>query len=967
MASSGVLTWPFFSARNVLFLLFFLSGTASLIYEVVWTRWLTDVLGSASGATAIVLAVFMAGLGIGNWLASQVADRTARPIRVYGILELAIVVLAILPAWEAVWMASTFARIAHSWGPESPVLNLARIVAAAIAVGPPAILMGATFPLMVRSLARDRQLLGSQTAAAYATNSFGGVCGTLLAGFLLIEMLGLRGAGLVAASLGVSAGLLAVWLDWHTDVATDGGARTNGRPRKSPAGNRRRRHGSRSRWSEDAPSSSPLVSDSPAATRGTSCVLLAAAMSGFCALGYETIWMRILSVMTLNTTYAFSLILAIMLLGLSLGGWLVWLMSDKLSRPAEWFAAIQILLSVYALSSLFWIPLVDDFTTGLFSTTQAALIQPWFGKPMILALCLLLLPATFMGASLPIVCKLYGTFTQGVGRPVGHIYAANTFGSMLGPIVLGLIIAPSCGTWWAVVICSLVGATAAAGVGLGYVQKPLRRAYSVAACAAMISSLAIGITYGGSAIGRLDLRSDETVVFRSEDAGGIVEVVEDFRLGTRWLLTNRLHWEGSNLPRAVWDQRKQGLLPLVLHPSPRRVLEIGVGTGIKLGVLDCPLVEKAVAIEISPAVIEASKFFSDYNHGIVGDGSRAGSGSSKVRVVCSDGRNFVALTPDRYDLIVNGLLTPYRAGVSRLYTVEHFRNCRQKLAADGMFVAWVAMRQIDPQDLKVLVRTLLEVFPHTTMWLDRRYLALIAPTQPLVIDAEEIQRRFDNTALKQVLEEAGMDSPLSLLSGFVAGPETLRNFSRGYPLNTENRPIIEFRTPKLGDQLNSQSLGAKNLDLIASLQDPLCPKYVTAGKLVRAHIQRAQEARWLAREALVLKYEGQHIQSAQRLNEALAKDPNDSLAQFEMEIYLVAHAKECLRRGFVDQARRVFRKAAQVNPRSIGAIASLAAIEAANGNPDGASELWEQVRAIDPHNRAALRELAQLRGDAVRR
>lgn len=927
---------PRLRPAGILYVLFFLSGTAGLVYEVVWTRWLTDLLGSASAATAIVLAVFMAGLGIGSWLSSLVADRTARPIRLYAFLELAIVALVLLPLWEVGWMAGLFGELAQSFGPVSPVLDLARFATAAVAIGPPTVLMGASLPLVVKALAKSPEMLGRHTATAYAINSLGGVFGTLLAGFLLIETLGLRGACLTAGGLSALAGLLALWLDRRTGAVPQ--PATNDRPAKVKP------HRQRHRQTE-------------AARVGASWILVAAAVSGFCALGYETIWCRVLSLLTLNTTYAFSLMLAILLFGLSLGSWLVRGRLDRLARPAEWFVAIQILLSLYALLSLLWAPQLAELAVGLVPAGDRGLLQPWLGRPLVLATCLLLVPTILMGASLPIACKLYGLLTKGIGRPVGRTYAANTFGAVLGSLVVGLIVIPCWGTWWATVVCALAGAATAAGVAWAFAAARYRPVYATLAAGVAVASLTLGITHGNTAVTRQGFGPEDELCFRCEDEYGLVEVVEDKRVGTRAMLTNRLHREGSTLPRTVADQRKQALLPLVLHPSPRRILEIGLGTGVKLGALDLPIVEKAVAVEISSGVIEAAQWFADYNQGIT---LKEGSGGSKVQIVCADGRNYVALTPERFDVIVNGLLTPYRAGVSRLYTVEHFRACREKLATDsgGMFVVWVAIRQIAPEDLKVLTRTLLEVFPHTTMWLQGYYLAFISTSQPVVWDAEQIKSRFSDRVMREALDRAGLDSPFGLLATFVAGPKALGHFAEGQPLNTENCPIIEFRTPRLGDQLNSQDLAATNLDLLCALQEPLCPRYVTANPLTRGSLQQAQAARATANQAFIQKCLGQHVEAANLFTQALAIDPSDDLARYEMEVYLVAHGEECLQRGLVDQAYGVFRQAAQVNPRSVGALASLATLEQAAGNRAEAENLRRRALSLDPHNRRLRQRLA---------
>ena len=768
---------------------------------------------------------------------------------------------------------------------------------------------------------------------------------------------------MTAGGLSALAGLLALWLDRRTGAVPQAQTRadaatpaTKDHPAQVIRHRQRHRQTEPTRPQSEAAPVLPVI----VARVGAFWILVAAAVSGFCALGYETIWCRVLSLLTLNTTYAFSLMLAILLFGLSLGSWLVRGRLDRLARPAEWFVAIQILLSLYALLSLLWAPQLAELAVGLVPTGERGLLQPWLGRPLVLATCLLLVPTILMGASLPIACKLYGLLTKGIGRPVGRTYAANTFGAVLGSLVVGLIVIPLWGTWWATAVCALAGAATAAGVAWAFAAARYRPVYATLAAGVAVASLTLGVTQGNTAVTRQGFGPEDELCFRCEDEYGLVEVVEDKRVGTRAMLTNRLHREGSTLPRTVADQRKQALLPLVLHPSPRRILEIGLGTGVKLGALDLPIVEKAVAVEISSGVIEAAQWFADYNQGIT---LKEGSGGSKVQIVCADGRNYVALTPERFDVIVNGLLTPYRAGVSRLYTVEHFRACREKLATDshgagGMFVVWVAIRQIAPEDLKVLTRTLLEVFPHTTMWLQGYYLAFISTAQPVVWDAEQIQQRFTSQVMREALDRAGLDSPFGLLATFVAGPKALGHFAEGQPLNTENCPIIEFRTPRLGDQLNSQDLAATNLDLLCALQEPLCPRYVTAPPLTKGSLQQAQAARATANQAFIQKCLGQHVEAANLFTQALAIDPSDDLARYEMEVYLVAHGEECLKRGLVDQAYGVFRQATQVNPRSVGALASLATLEQAAGNRAEAENFRHRALSLDPHNRRLRQRLA---------
>ncbi|MCA9123659.1 MAG: hypothetical protein H6822_02450 [Planctomycetaceae bacterium] len=211
---------------------------------------------------------------------------------------------------------------------------------------------------------------------------------------------------------------------------------------------------------------------------------------------------------------------------------------------------------------------------------------------------------------------------------------------------------------------------------------------------------------------------------------------------------------------------------------------------------------------------------------------------------------------------------------------------------------------------------------------------------------------------KRALEEAGLDSPYPLLGTFLAGPDSLASFASDQPLNTEDRPVIEFRSPRLGERLNTSDLAAEMLGMLSLLQEPIHPNYITVNPTSAAKVLGAQRARWTARQGLIAKNYGSHVEAAQLFQAALAQYPADDLARHEMEVYLVAHAKQCLDRGLFNQARQVLQQAVKVNPRSIGALGSLAALEEQAGNRTEANRLWERALSVDPHDRDIRRRVA---------
>jgi spermidine synthase len=346
------------------------------------------------------------------------------------------------------------------------------------------------------------------------------------------------------------------------------------------------------------------------------------------------------------------------------------------------------------------------------------------------------------------------------------------------------------------------------------------------------------------------------------------------------MLTNRLHTEGSSVPREVYLMRKQGYLPLLLHPHPQSVVEIGLGTGI--GFTPVALderVKEAEVVEISPGVVEAARFFAAENGRVLA--------SPKVRTIVEDGRNYLLLTPRTYDLVILGLLTPYRWGTGYLFTRETYVRCRARLRPGAMVVQWLALNQLSLAHVKTVVRTFESVFPYVYLWDKGYYLALVGMDHELKLDFRRFRAALRSPSVAEDLRRWGLDDPYNFLASFLMGPKAAREFADGAPLNTEDRPRIEFSDLKVFRTITA-AYGGENLTALLRRRTGPQPYIVNMTARDRALLKRYTEARGWALEGLVHEGWGLYETAYEYFRRARRINPKDEISRFALRYYQAA-------------------------------------------------------------------------------
>ncbi|HEV3497552.1 MAG TPA: fused MFS/spermidine synthase, partial [Actinomycetes bacterium] len=400
------------SLRGVVLALFVASGAAGLIYQVVWSRELVLVFGNTTQAVATIVTAFMAGLGFGSLVGGRLADTSLRPLRLYGMIELAVAAMATLLPFAFSGLAELYRGVWPSLVERPGQLAGVRFALALAAVAPATFLMGMTLPLLTRYLVRTLDEAGARLGELYAANTIGAMAGTLLGGFVLIELLGLHLTSYLAVALNVAAGLGAILLSrrWETDAAASGASGTD-----AGAAARRGR---------------PARPEVPRSFRPRRRAVLAATfISGFVSLALEVLWTRMLAEGTGSSIYIFTTILAIFLLGIAIGSFLY----RRFSRPeGERLGTLGLCLA----------------GVGVLAQATVVLGSGMVGHvPFVVRTVVVLLPATvLMGYAFPLAGRLATPSAEAAGGSVGLLYAANTGGSILGSFSAAFVLAGTLGT-----------------------------------------------------------------------------------------------------------------------------------------------------------------------------------------------------------------------------------------------------------------------------------------------------------------------------------------------------------------------------------------------------------------------------------------------------------------------------------------------------------------------------------------
>lgn len=709
-----------------------LSGFASLAYQIVWTQQLGTWLGHEIVSVLAVIAAFFGGLALGAWWLGRPIARARCPGRWVAALETVIGLWALCLLWL---LPAAGAKLTAAIGPDpSPLYHWGwAFVGPFLLLLPATAAMGATLPAMARVLDRLRDQ-GYAVGGLYAANTGGAVLGTLAAAFILVPWLGLT----LAAGLAVGLNLFVALLAWY-------GLSAVRRPPPCTLAKQRR------------PSQQPLYR---------------LALTGLLGIGFEVLVVRVLSQIAENTVYTYALLLAVYLVGTALGAALYQRSIAHCIDDDLWRTRLLALTTASGLLSVGVLTQAPTLKLGL----QAGLggnLTGALGAEAGVALLAFALPTIAMGALFSHLC----VEAREAGWSLGDALAVNTLGAACAAPLFGVALLPVFGAAPLLIALSMAY--------LLLLPQGARRsiwAWSPAIAGAVM--LALGPSLRVVAVppgGRLLSHEDGVMA--------TVSVVED-ALGVRRLHINNREQEGSNVTQL--SDARLAWLPLLLHPAPREVLFLGVGTGVTSAAAAADPRLRVDAVELLPEVIAARHWFTT--------DTRDGDDAPKVHT--ADARRYIRSAGPHYDVIVADLFHPGRSGSGALYTVEHFAAVAQRLRSDGLFCQWLPLHQMDLASLKSVVAAFLAVFPDArAMWanhsLETPVIGLIGRPGAVPLSLTPLEARWRDVAERGLLTGLQFEDSLAVVGSLAADADSLRRFAGDARVNRDDTPVVAYQAPRL--------------------------------------------------------------------------------------------------------------------------------------------------------------------------
>lgn len=737
--------------HSIALALFFLSGFTGLCYEICWIRSAGQIFGSTNFAVSSVVALFFTGMALGSHYFGSRSKKYLQPLKVYALLEIGIGLFAA----SSLYLQSIFEIPYHLLYPayfqNSIVISTIRLLLIALVIIPPTFLMGGTLPLFTEFYEATGSSTSDRLALLYAVNTIGAAFGCLVCGFLLLPLLGVRTTLMVIGILAISGGtyiLYALKKENHCPV-------------------------------NEASVVIEEHTESIHFTDPAERALLYAIIfgTGFCALSYEILWTRFLSLITHNTVYTYTISLLTALIGIAIGSYLSHSRS-KDDNHVVTLGAVQIVSAIFVLLSFFrptsmweWAASSDSPFVVLMTCTN-----------------LMLIPSLLSGLSFPLLFDFIRHTDFNTGSRVGRAITINTVGCVSGSMLTGFVLLPFLGMHVTLVIttylCLMLGIFA-----LVFLDRNLSRRNKAIATVASLSAW-------GCLIYATDVRLPQDYLAKGKTLIDYVEGKNSFISVTRKnddieMEMDRM-WQGQ---KSKGHQIMAAHLPMLLHPSAKDILVVGVGAGQAPGRFLYYDIARLDCVDLESKIPEVLKkhFSADWLN------------DPRTHFIVDDGNNYLRNIDRKYDLISVEVGQIFRPQVSTFYNVEFYRNARKRLAQDGIISQFLPVGFFTEEQLKSVIKTFITEFPHSTLWYNR-YSELIlvgSPNRDLAIRKDGVAELRKN---KQVVadlffgypgaEEHFLNKPEVLAASFLMGPEGLEKISAAAPLLSDDKPILEYGTAR---------------------------------------------------------------------------------------------------------------------------------------------------------------------------
>jgi spermidine synthase len=703
---------------------------------------------------------------IGSLTLSRLISRKHHPLKVYAALELGVGAFGLLALVLLPIAGSVYLSIAGHGMPGF----LLRGVVAAICLLPPTFAMGATLPAIARWVETTRRGV-SWLGFFYGGNTAGAVLGCMVTGFYLLRKYDVQTTTFVAVALNIIVASIAFYLS-----------------RVTPAG--------------AAESDARVATDETPA--GTNLVYAAIALSGMTALGAEVVWTRLFTLLLGGTTYTFSIILSVFLIGIGLGSSVGSYAARQLVRPRLALGFVQLAL----MAAIAWTAWQVTSQLPYWPTNPELTTRPWFQFQIDFVRCAwAILPAACLwGASFPLALASVASPGQDAGRMVGRVYAANTVGAIVGALFTSLVMIAAVGTQQTqrmLIVLAAIGAAlmlvpvfVAASRKAQFASTSVVWAAVTAFCAVFLAwgvapVPALLVAYGRFSSPRYFNHGDFVYVGEGMNSSPAVSVLSNGVVNYH----NAGKVQASSEPQDMRLQRMLGHFTTLVPLHPSSVLVIGCGAGVTAGAVSIsPLVERVTIAEIEPLVPQvASKYFGEFNYNVIKN--------PKVHVVIDDARHFLATTTEKFDAITSDPFDPWVKGAANLYTEEFWKLAKSHLNPGGVVTVFVQLYEAGAPAVKSEIASFLQAFPGGIVWANNYngagydVVLMGRQSEPMTIDVDSMQARLSSPAfavVAQSLREIGINSAIDLLGTYTARAPELKDWLADAQLNLDKNLRLQY-------------------------------------------------------------------------------------------------------------------------------------------------------------------------------
>jgi len=917
---------------------FFVSGFAGLVYEICWIRKASLVFGATTLAVSTVVAIFFTGLAVGSYLCSRYCQNINRPLRVYSLVQICIGVAALLsPA--AFSLSENIYRLFYQYLVNRFfLLALSRALLVALLILPPTILMGTTLPLFCRRYVTNERKISLSVGLLYGLNTLGAAIGCAVCGFYLIPCIGVNRAIYMSAILNISIGLLVLVSQWRA---------------------RRQEETMRQYQSFDIPQSrsAALTTTGKIAHYRVLTMAILFFLSGFAAMGNEILWVRFLSLLVYNTVYTYTLTLTITLIGIVLGSMLTCRFMDRTHRREFIFGAAHVLTALSVLAVI----------TQPVERWKTVIDAQQFSVQIGVFLVVLLLPAILSGLCFPLAIRMVVAQPSLAAVGVGKMSAINTTGGIVGSLAVGFLLLPWFGLQKTFLLTTLIGLLIAFTTWIvleGTLKASLRNGMIVLSSFAWLTVLLLAPVKLPADF----LAGEDVLVDYREGLSCNLAVVEQTESHTVVLTIDRL-WQGQDRKN---HQIMAAHVPMMLHDRPEKICVIGIGVGqtasrfllYDIKQLDCVDIES----KLRPLVCE------HFECAWMQDG--------RIRFIVEDGRNYLTNTQNKYDLISVEVGQVFRPNVACFYTVEFYRQAREKLNANGILCQFVPLRSFGSNEFCSVIRTFLEVFPESILWYNRNEFLLIGSVdRRLKVSHQRLEMLHEDKAIAKDLEFAYWGGPEEwlnkrdiFLSGFLCGPNDLKTVAGRYAVCYDDLPALEYVTAEVGRQNVSPEPVIELLKPSLQTADVILDREMDIAVISKIRLMRDKNLKNVLAEFFYSLYlDGYGFSFLQKaiLQNADNVKINNSFgnafalnAQYDQAIkyytealridwqYYKAHRNLAYvlgKQGIFDRAEKHYLEAVRINPRHARAHKELADIYFKQKKNDKAVEYYQKALEINPN------------------